>query len=272
MTDRRMGAVRDAADTMRSWSPGFAPEALVVLGSGLGGVVDAMTILAERPFSALPGFATSAVVGHAGRFMLGELAGRRVVAMLGRLHLYEGHQVDQVVLPVRAAALLGARALIATNAAGGIREGLVLGRPMLVTDHLNLLGVSPLTGPNLEDLGTRFPAMAEAYSPRLLAIARDLAAEQGIELAEGVYAAVPGPSYETPAEVRALRTLGADAVGMSTVPEVIVARHAGMEVAALSLISNVASDVSHGHGGVLTSAEAGAPVLAALLTAIIERL
>ncbi|HEY3317416.1 MAG TPA: purine-nucleoside phosphorylase [Coriobacteriia bacterium] len=272
MTDRRMTAVLDAAEAMRSWAPGFAPEALVVLGSGLGGVVEDMRVAAEEPFASLPGFATSAVAGHAGRFLLGEVAGRRVIAMMGRLHLYEGHPVDQVVLPVRAVAALGCRVLLATNAAGGISAGMRVARPMLVTDHLNLLGVNPLTGPNLEDLGTRFPVMAGAYSPRLLAMARGLAAERGIELAEGVYAAVPGPSYETPAEVRALRALGADAVGMSTVPEVIAARHAGMEVAAFSLISNVAADIAHGHEGVLAAAEAGAPVLASLLTGIIERL
>jgi inosine/guanosine/xanthosine phosphorylase family protein len=272
MTDTRMRTVQEAAAAIRSWAPGFAPVALVVLGSGLGGLVEGMRVVAEQPFSRLPGFSASTVVGHAGRFVLGEVAGRPVVAMAGRLHLYEGHPVDQVALPVRAAALLGCRVLLATNAAGGIRTTLAVGQPMLVTDHLNLLGVSPLTGPNLDDLGTRFPPMAEAYSPRLNALARLLAAERGIDLAEGVYAAVPGPSYETPAEVRALRTLGADAVGMSTVPEVIAARHAGMEVSAFSLISNVAADVSHGHGEVLTSAEAGAPVLASLLTAIIERL
>jgi purine-nucleoside phosphorylase len=143
---------------------------------------------------------------------------------------------------------------------------------MLVTDHLNLLGTTPLAGPNLDDLGPRFPVMTGAYSPRLQELARELALEQGIDLAEGVYAAVPGPSYETPAEVRALRTLGADAVGMSTVPEVLAARHAGMECAAFSLVANVAADASHGHSDVLASAEAGAPLLASLLTAIISRL
>lgn len=263
---------REAAEAFASWVPGFRPQALLVLGSGLGGVVDAMEVRAEKPFAELPRFASSAVVGHAGRFVLGELAGRDVIAMMGRLHLYEGHPVEQVVLPVRAAALLGCGTLIATNAAGGIRAGMTVGAPMLISDHINLLGVNPLTGSNLEELGTRFPVMAGAYSPRLLALAREIAEEQAVDLAEGVYAAVPGPSYETPAEVRALRALGADAVGMSTVPEVIAARHAGMECAAFSLITNVAADVAHGHTDVLATAEAGAPVLAGLLTAIIERL
>jgi purine-nucleoside phosphorylase len=272
VTDERMQAVRAAADTIRGWAPGFEPEALVVLGSGLGGVVEGMRVVAERPFAELPGFASSAVVGHAGRFVLGEIAGRRIIAMMGRLHLYEGHPVDQVVLPVRAAAVLGCRVLIATNAAGGVRQDLRMGGAMLVTDHLNLLGTTPLAGPNLDDLGPRFPVMTGAYSPRLQELARELALELGIDLAEGVYAAVPGPSYETPAEVGALRTLGADAVGMSTVPEVLAARHAGMECAAFSLVSNVAADASHGHSDVLASAEAGAPLLASLLTAIISRL
>jgi inosine/guanosine/xanthosine phosphorylase family protein len=273
MTDTRIAAVHEAAETMASWAPGFEPEALVVLGSGLGAVVDAMDVAVDRPFGDLPGYAASNVVGHAGRFLLGEVAGRRVIAMLGRLHLYEGHPIDQVVLPVRAAALLGCRAVLATNAAGGVRAGLKPGQPMLVTDHINLfLGVNPLTGPNLDELGERFPVMAGAYSPRLLALARELAAEQGGDLAEGVYAAVPGPSYETPAEVRALRALGADAVGMSTVPEIIAARHAGMECAAFSLITNVAADVAHGHTDVLDAAAQGAPVLAGLLTGMLQRL
>lgn len=272
MMDERLYAVHEATEAMRGWARWFQPEVMVVLGSGLGAVVEDMKVVAEQPFAALPGFASSAVTGHAGRFLLGDVAGRRVIAMMGRLHLYEGHPVDRVVLPVRTAASLGCKVFVSTNAAGGIRADLGIGRTMLVTDHINLLGANPLTGPNLDELGTRFPVMAGAYSERLQDLARELAAEQGADLAEGVYAAVPGPSYETPAEVRALRTLGADAVGMSTVPEVIAARHAGMEVAAFSLITNVAADVAHDHEDVLAAAESGVPVLASLLTAIIDRL
>jgi xanthosine phosphorylase len=272
VNSERMSAVREAAEAMAAWAPGFSPEVLVVLGSGLSGVAQGMRVVAEQPFTALPGFAAPAVAGHEGRFVLGEAHGRRVMAMLGRLHLYEGHPADRVVLPLRAAALAGCRTLIATNAAGGLHPDLRAGGLMLVTDHINLLGANPLTGPNLGELGERFPVMAGAYSPRLLDLARQLAAERGIDLAEGVYAAVPGPSYETPAEVRALLALGADAVGMSTVPEVIAARHAGMEVAALSLITNAAASTAEGHESVVAKAEAGAPVLAALLAAIIERL
>jgi inosine/guanosine/xanthosine phosphorylase family protein len=273
VTDERMYAVREASEAIASWAPGFTPDVLVVLGSGLDSVLDRLEVVAEHPFTDLPGFAPSNVAGHAGRFVLGRLGGTGVMAMLGRLHLYEGHPVDRVVLPVRAAALLGCRTLIATNAAGGIRAGLHVGQPMLITDHINLFfGVNPLAGANLDELGPRFPVMAEAYAPRLLALAREVAGEQGADLAEGVYAAVPGPSYETPAEVRALRALGADAVGMSTVPEVIAARHAGMDVAAFSVITNVAADVAHGHEDVLAASATGAPLLASLLAAIIERL
>ncbi len=267
-----MLAVRAAADAVSGWTGGAVPRALVMLGSGLGAVVDSLDVRAEHGFGELPGFAPSAVEGHASRFVFGELQGVPVLAMLGRLHLYEGHPVERVVLPVRAAASLGCDVLIATNAAGSVREGLHVGQPMMVTDHINLSGTNPLTGANLDELGTRFPSMTDAYSPRLAALARDIADEQGAELAEGVYACVPGPSYETPAEVRALRTLGADAVGMSTVPEVIAGRHAGMEVAAFSRITNAAAGLSHGHEDVLEAAEEGAPVLARLLTGIIVRL
>jgi inosine/guanosine/xanthosine phosphorylase family protein len=270
--DGRTDAIHAAADEIASWTRGVVPRALVVLGSGLGGVVDALEVSAEHGFGELPGFAAPAVEGHAGRFVFGELEGVPVLAMLGRLHLYEGHRVEQVVLPVRAAASLGCRVLIATNAAGGVSAKLRVGQTMMVTDHINLSGANPLMGPNLDELGTRFPSMTDAYSPRLAALAREVASEQGADLAEGTYACVPGPSYETPAEVRALRTLDADAVGMSTVPEAIAARHAGMEVAAFSLIANEAAGLAHGHEGVLEAAQEGAPVLAALLTGIIIRL
>lgn len=267
-----MALVRAAADAMSSWTGGAVPRVMVVLGSGLGGVADAIAASAEAPFSAMPGFADSGVAGHAGRFVFGHLENVPVLAMVGRLHLYEGHPVERVVLPVRAAAVLGCEVFIATNAAGGVSDRLSVGQPMILTDHINLLGVNPLTGPNLDVLGVRFPPMSDAYSERLQVLAVQVAAEQGVDLAEGVYAAVPGPNYETDAEVRALRVLGADAVGMSTVPEVIAARHAGMEVAAFSLIANVAAGVEHGHDDVLAASSAGAPVLAELLTGMIARL
>lgn len=270
--DPRMTAVTQAAGRLRELTGGVVPTALVVLGSGLSGVVDAMDVTSELRFAELPGFAASAVAGHAGKFVFGRVGATPVLVMMGRLHLYEGHPVDQVVLPVRAAAALGTKVLIVTNAAGSTTADLAVGQTMLIADHINLLGVNPLTGPNLDSLGTRFPPMAGAYSPRLNLLAVTAAEELGMDLAEGVYAAVLGPSYETPAEVRALRALGADAVGMSTVPEVIAGVHAGMEVAGFSLIANVAADVGHGHADVLAAVGSGTPLLTSLLAAILGRL
>jgi purine-nucleoside phosphorylase len=272
MNDERLAMIRHAAGELEAMSGGVSPRALVVLGSGLGGVVDAMEVVTEVPFAALPGYAASGVVGHAGRFVFGTLAGTPVLAMLGRLHLYEGHPVDRVVLPVRAAYLIGCRVLIATNAAGGIAPRLRVGQTMMVTDHINLMCANPLTGPNLDELGVRFPPMADAYSPRLAALAREVAGECACELGEGVYAGVPGPNYETPAEIRYLAAIGADAVGMSTVPEVIAARHAGMEVAAFSMIANVAGEMSDSHEHVLAAVEQGTPGMAAIVAGILARL
>jgi inosine/guanosine/xanthosine phosphorylase family protein len=270
--DGRMAAVQKAAAGLQELTGGVTPAAMVVLGSGLSGVTDAMTIAGQLPFGDLPGFAASAVVGHAGKFVFGHVGASPVLVMMGRLHLYEGHPIEQVVLPVRGAAALGCKVLVVTNAAGGITADLHPGQTMLIADHINLLGVNPLTGPNLDALGTRFPAMAGAYSARLNTLAVEAAEELGMDLAEGVYAAVPGPSYETAAEVRALRALGADAVGMSTVPEVIAGVHAGMEVAGFSLIANVAADVGHGHADVLAAVGSGTPLLTSLLAAILGRL
>lgn len=272
MTDERFAGARRAADAIGEATRGFRPDVLVVLGSGLGAVLDEMEIVATMPFGALPGFAASSVVGHAGRFEFGHIGDTAVMAMMGRVHLYEGHPVDRVVLPVRAARLLGCRGMIVTNAAGGIAPRLRVGQTMMITDHVNLMGANPLTGPNMDEFGVRFPPMADAYSARLLAIAREIAGAQGADLAEGVYAGVPGPNYETRAEIRYLRSIGADAVGMSTVPEVIAASHAGMEVAGFSLIANVAGEMSDSHENVLASVEEGAPVLAALVAGILARL
>jgi purine-nucleoside phosphorylase len=270
--DARMTAVTQAAARLRELTGGVVPVAMVVLGSGLSGVVEVMDVSGELPFGDLPGFAPSAVAGHPGRFVFGHVGTVAVLAMSGRLHLYEGHPVDQVVLAVRAAAVLGTKVLIVTNAAGGITADLHVGATMLIADHINLLGVNPLSGPNLDALGTRFPVMAGAYSPRINMLAVAAAEELGLDLAEGIYAAVPGPNYETVAEVRALRALGADAVGMSTVPEVIAAVHAGMEVAGFSLIANTAADTEGGHADVLAAVRSGTPLLASLVAAILGRL
>ncbi len=272
MIDERLAHIRHAVRELEAMTGGVVPRALVVLGSGLGGVVDAMEVSSELPFEALPGYAASAVIGHAGRFVFGTLSGTPVLAMLGRLHMYEGHPVERVVLPMRAAATLGCKVLIATNAAGGIAPRLRVGQTMMFTDHINLMGANPLTGANIEELGVRFPPMAEAYSPRLIAMAREIADAAGADMAEGVYAAVPGPNYETRAEIRYLHAVGADAVGMSTVPEIIAARHAGMECAAFSLIANVAGEMTDSHEHVLTAVEDGAPVMAGVVAGILARL
>jgi purine-nucleoside phosphorylase len=272
MNDERLAMIRHAAGELEAMSGGLSPRALVVLGSGLGGVVDAMDVVTEAPFAALPGYAASNVAGHAGRFVFGTLAGTPVLAMMGRIHLYEGHPADRVVLPVRAARMLGCDVMIATNAAGGIAPRLRVGQTMMLTDHINLMGANPLTGPNLDEIGVRFPAMADAYSPRLAAMAREIADEAGADMAEGVYAGVPGPNYETRAEIRYLHRIGAEAVGMSTVPEVIAAVHAGMEVAAFSLIANVAGEMTDSHEHVLQAVEEGAPVLAGIVAGILARL
>ncbi len=271
-TDERTAAVRHAANEMESWCRGLKPRALVVLGSGLADVADGMEVVGEASFGDLPGFAQASVPGHDGRFLCGRLDDTAVIVMCGRLHLYEGHDAGRVVLPVRAARLLGCDTLIATNAAGAVSTRLEVGATMMFTDHINLTGANPLVGPNIGELGTRFPAMADAYSPRLAGIARGVAARNGTELAEGVYAAVLGPSYETAAEVRYLRSIGADAVGMSTVLETIAARHAGMEVAAFSLIANAAGEIHDSHDSVLAAVAAGAPGLGRIVTGILARL
>lgn len=272
MSSERYAAVQRAAEDLDRICSGTCPKALVVLGSGLGGVVDVMDVACRVRFGAVTGFAPSGVVGHAGEFVFGTMSGTPILAMLGRLHVYEGHSPDRVVLPVRAASLLGCKVFVATNAAGGVAPRLKVGQSMMITDHINLMGVNPLAGPNIDELGPRFPPMADAYSPRLAAIAREVADGEGVEMAEGVYAGVLGPNYETRAEIHALDRLGADAVGMSTVPEVLAACHAGMEVAAFSLIANVAGEVTGSHDEVLRAVEEGAPVLGSLVAGILTRL
>lgn len=272
MADDRYAVAKDAAAQLAQLCGGVVPHALVVLGSGLGSLVDAMSISARMPYADLAGYAASHVVGHAGEFVFGHIETTPVLVMRGRIHYYEGHSIDRVVLPVRAAAILGCPVFIPTNAAGGIAPRLRVGQPMMITDHISLFGRNPLMGPNIDELGTRFPAMADAYSPRLAALARSVADEHGLDLAEGVYTWLTGPTFETAAEIHMLHQLGTDAVGMSTVPEVIAARHAGMEVAAFSLISNVAGDAEHDHTDVLREVERGGPALASLVAGILARL
>lgn len=221
------------------------PEIAIVLGSGLGDLADAIENPLVIPYAEIPGWPPSTALGHAGKLIFGELEGRRVVAMSGRAHLYEGHPIDKVVLGVRALAQLGARKIILTNAAGGINLTYHRGALVLITDHINLQGSNPLVGPNDYSLGPRFPDMSFCYSPRLRELALDQAHRIGIPLHHGVYAALSGPSYETPAEIRFLRIIGADLVGMSTVPEAIALSHMGAEVLAFSCVTNMAAGVTN---------------------------
>jgi purine-nucleoside phosphorylase len=221
------------------------PQVALVLGSGLGALADVIEDGQSVSYTEVPGMKASAVVGHAGRFRAGKLFGRSVVAMQGRVHLYEGHSPAHVVLGVRLMLQLGAKTLLVTNAAGGIRSDLTPGTLMVIDDHLNLTGQNCLVGPDDPALGPRFPDMSEAYDPQLRASAQRVATGMQLPIATGVYAGLLGPTYETPAEIRMLRTLGADAVGMSTVLEVIAARHMGARVLGISCITNLAAGISN---------------------------
>ena len=217
-----------------------APRLGIVLGSGLGAVADALEDRVQIPYTELPDFPAPSVHGHAGTLALGTLAGLPVACLQGRKHVYEGGDPGAMRGPVRALKAAGAEALFVTNAAGSLDAEAGPGSLMAISDHINMLGVNPLTGPNDDAVGPRFPSLRDAYDPELRARLHEVARELDIALAEGVYLATAGPSFETPAEIRAFRTLGADAVGMSTVPEVILARHAGLKVAAVSAITNLA--------------------------------
>ncbi|MBQ7501663.1 purine-nucleoside phosphorylase [bacterium] len=217
----------------------IVPETAMILGSGLGSLADQVENPVEVPYKDIPGFSVSTVHGHVGSLVLGTLEGRYVAILKGRVHYYEGHKMENIIFPVRVLHALGAKTLVVTNAAGGINEKLNVGDLMLITDHINFMGANPLVGPNDEKIGPRFPPMSRAYTPELQEVARKVAKEVGFNLAEGVYVAMSGPSYETPAEIRMLKGFGADVVGMSTVPEVIAAAHCGLKVIGISCVTNV---------------------------------
>jgi xanthosine phosphorylase len=264
---------RDAARRLVERA-GFEPRVGVVLGSGLGSVAESVTGSVEVRYEELPGFPRPTVEGHGGRVVLGRMAEVPVAVLQGRAHLYEGVDHDLVRTPVRALRAAGAEVLVLTNAAGSLHQTLGPGRLMLISDHINMSGVNVLTGPNEDELGDRFTSLRDAYDPALRDELRAAAGELGIALAEGVYLAVSGPSFETPAEIRAFRILGADAVGMSTVHETIVARHAGLRVAAVSAITNFAegmSDEPVSHEQTLRDAARAATDLAPLITRFVER-
>lgn len=254
----------------------FEPEVALILGTGLGAsLVAGMEVAEAIPYEELPHFPLCTVDTHAGRLLLGELAGKRVVAMQGRLHRYEGYSLQQVTFPVRVMGLLGARTLLVSNACGGMNPLWRKGDVMLLDDHINLLGDNPLIGPNLDELGPRFPDMSEPYDRGLQALAEKVALELRLPLRRGVYVAVTGPNLETRAEYRMLRTMGADVVGMSTVPEVIVARHMGMRVLAFSIITDLCLpdalapvDIQE----IIEAANQAEPKLEALVRGVLERL
>jgi purine-nucleoside phosphorylase len=221
-----------------------SPSIGLILGSGLGVLAEEIENPITIAYDEIPHFPVSTVEGHKGRLVLGELKGKQVIAMQGRFHFYEGHNLESVTYPVRVMKALGVNQMIVTNAAGGINPQFRPGDLMIIRDHINMTFRNPLIGSNEEDLGVRFPDMSEAYSTKLALLAKEVAAGEGIKVVEGVYAGMLGPSYETPAEIKLLGLLGADAVGMSTVPEVIVARHAGLDVLGISCISNMAAGIS----------------------------
>jgi purine-nucleoside phosphorylase len=262
-----VGAVREAT--------ALKPEAAVILGTGLGGLADEISVDVSIPYERLPGFPLSTVESHAGRLLLGRLGGRPVVAMQGRFHRYEGYGLREVTFPVRVMRALGASVLVVSNACGGMNPLWAPGDLVLLSDHINLLGDNPLIGSNDDRLGPRFPDMSDPYDAELRALTRTLAAELGIGLREGVYVAVPGPNLETRAEYRMLRGLGADVVGMSTVPEVIVASHAGMRSVGISIITDQCLPDALEPANIeriIETARRAEPSLTRLITRLVERL
>lgn len=266
--------LQEAVAAIRKRAPGRVPKVGVVLGSGLGSFADTLQDAVSIAYSELPHFPHASVPGHAGRLVLGTLEGEPLVVMQGRVHFYEGHSGDQVIFPIRALCALGIRTLVVTNAAGGIHADFRPGDLMVITDQLNLSGWNPLTGPNDDRLGPRFPDMTRAYAPELVALLEETGREAGVLLRRGVYAHTAGPTYETPAEIRMLRTLGGDAVGMSTVPEVIAAVHMGVRVAGVSCITNFGAglgDKPLTHEDVSEVARMSAARFSSLLTRFLPR-
>lgn len=230
--------IRATADFLKE-KTGFSPVAGIVLGSGLGGLVNAIDIKYSFSYSEIPNFLTSTVEGHAGKLIFGLLEGKKVVAMQGRFHYYEGYAMQQVTFPIRVMKLLGIHTLFLSNAAGGLNPAFEVGDLMIIRDHINMFPENPLRGKNIDELGTRFPEMSETYCRKLIGKAKRFAVDNNIKIQSGVYIGSPGPTLETPAEYRMFRILGADATGMSTVPEVIVARHMGIDCFGISVITNL---------------------------------
>ena len=274
--DERVKRIQDAAGFIKERIGSRVPLAGIVLGSGLGKLADKIENPTVIPYKEIPNFPASTAVGHKGNFIAGELGGKFIVAMQGRFHYYEGYPMEYVTLPIRVMKLLGIKYLFVSNAAGGVNFNFKVGDLMLIKDHINLLP-NPLIGPNMEEFGPRFPDMTRPYDPSLADMAMKIASETGTLLKTGVYLASTGPTYETPAEYKYFRTIGADAVGMSTIPEVIVARHSGIPVFGMSVITNEAHDdyapdyVNDGDD-VVKAADAAADKMTNLFTEMISRL
>ena len=270
-----MEQYRESADYIQNILGGFLPEVLLILGSGLGGLAGQVQSPVYIPYGEIPYFKTSTAMGHAGRFVAGLLGGKRALLMQGRLHPYEGHTMEEVAYPVRVARLLGAETLIVTNAAGGVNPAYVGGKLMVIRDYIKFSLGSPLMGSNFEEFGPRFPDMTYVFDPGLRSKFRQVAKGLGEDVAEGVYFYMPGPQYETPAEIRAIRVLGGDAVGMSTVPEVIAANHCGMHILGVSLVTNMAAgmlDEPLSGQAVVDAANAAGAKFQMLMTAFLEAL
>ncbi len=274
MRDNIITKINEARDYIKS-KVDFTPEIGLILGSGLGVMGEEVEDKIIIDYKDIPNFPVSTVEGHKSRFIFGTLNGKKVAVMQGRFHFYEGYQIQQTVFPVWVMKALGITKMIVTNAAGGVNTDYKPGNLMIIKDHINLSGNNPLIGPNIEEFGVRFPDMSAAYSPRMINITKECAKEIGISMQEGVYMYLTGPTYETPAEIRAFRILGADAVGMSTAPEVIIANHSGVEVMGISCITNMAAGILNqplSHHEVMETAEAVKNNFIKLIKAIIGRI
>jgi purine-nucleoside phosphorylase len=276
MIDKRLTAIYEAADYLRERTGGFVPKIGIVLGSGLGKLADSIKDPIIIPYAEIPRFSRSTAIGHKGNLIFGTIAGKPVCAMQGRFHYYEGYPMEQVTLPVRVMKVLGIKYLFVSNAAGGVNLDYKVGDLMIISDHINRLP-NPLVGPNLDEFGPRFPDMTRPYDLNLIRQAEEIAEQEGIKLFKGVYLAGTGPSYETPAEYRFFRMVGADAIGMSTIPEVIVARHSDIPVFGISVITNeahgdFAEDFVNDGDDVVKAADAAAGTMTHLFSKLIESL
>jgi len=264
--------IEKAADFIKTKS-GFEPEIGIILGTGLGSLGDYIEVVSSIDYAEIPEFPVSTVFGHSGRLILGWLEGKKVIAMQGRFHFYEGYTMQEVTIPVRVMKQLGIRLLIASNAAGGLNPSFQAGDIMIITDHINFMGTNPLIGPNLEDFGPRFPDMSEVYDQEMVGLLDKVAASQGTKVHKGVYGAVSGPNYSTKAELYMMIRLGSDTVGMSTVPEAIVARHCGLKVAGISCITDMAipdNMIPPTHEEIVKVAESVKPKFVALVKQFVK--